>query len=132
MVWCFQFIYTLSHRSNDARLNPMLARNADNHTRKFFMKNLVDLSQANSDISEEEIIQRTVIAGIELYADRLLPISTGAKSTVIFPPELDSKLNAAKDFLGINRQDMVKEAVEFYFRWALYAEHINQSTLDIA
>lgn len=96
------------------------------------MKNLVDLSQTDSDISEEEIIQRTVIAGIEFYADRLLPSSTGAKSTVIFSPELDSKLNAAKDFLGMTRQAMVEEAVEFYFRWSLYSKHINQSTLDIA
>lgn len=110
----------------------MLAGIVNSETRKVIMKDLVDLSQIDSDISEEEIIERAVIAGIEFYADRLLPSSTGAKSTVIFPPELDSKLNAAKDFLGINRQDMVKEAVEFYFRWALYAEHINQSTLDIA
>lgn len=94
------------------------------------MQNLVECSQIDSDISEEEIIQRAVITGIELYADRLLPKSKGAKSTIILSPELDSKLNAAKDFLGMTRQAMIEEAIEYYFRWAIYSKHIDSNTLD--
>lgn len=95
------------------------------------MENLVELSQVDTDISEEEIIQSTVIAGIEFYAGRLLPTSTGAKSTVNISPTLDSKLNAAKDFLGITRQAMIEEAIEYYFRWAIYSKHINSNILDL-
>ena len=95
------------------------------------MENIVELSQIGSEKSEEEIIQRAVIAVIEKYANRLLPTSTGAKSTVILSPELDSKLNAAKDFLGITRQAMIEEAIEYYFRWAIYSKRIDSNTLAL-
>lgn len=95
------------------------------------MNDLVDLSQVDSDISEEEIIERAVIAAIELYADRLKSNSKGAKSTVNLSAEMDSKLNSAKDILKLTRQAMIDEALEYYFRWALYSKHINRSTLGI-
>ena len=94
------------------------------------MKDLMDLSQIDSEISEEEIIERAVIAAIELYAKRLLPTSKRTKSTVYLSPELDSHLNSIKEFLGISRQDLVEEAVMFYTRWRIYARHINRSILD--
>ena len=94
------------------------------------MENVVELSQIDSEISEEEIIERAVIAAIELYAKRLLPTSKRTKSTVYLSQELDSHLNSIKEFLGINRQDLVEEAVWFYIKWRIYARHINRSILD--
>jgi hypothetical protein len=82
-------------------------------------------------ISDEEIIERAVITGIELYSERLLATSRGAKSTVKVNPELDSKLNAASDFLGLTRQAMIQEAIEYYFRLAIYAKHINPNTIGL-
>ncbi len=94
------------------------------------MNDLVSLSQIDSEISEEAIIERAVIAAIELYAKRLLPTSKRTKSTVYLSPELDSHLNSIKEFLNINRQDLVEEAVMFYIRWKIYARHINRSILE--
>lgn len=94
------------------------------------MNDLINLSQIDSEISEEAIIERAVIAAIELYAKRLLLTSKRTKSTVYLSPELDSHLNSIKEFLGINRQDLVEEAVMFYISWKIYARHINRSILD--
>lgn len=82
-------------------------------------------------ISDEEIIERAVIKAVNAYADRLLVTSEGAKSTFIASPEIDSKLNAAKDFLGLTRQYMIHEAIEYYFRFAIYSKHIKPDTIGL-
>ena len=84
---------------------------------------MVGLSQVNADISEDEIIQRAGIAVIELNAKRIIPSTKRTKSTVYFSQKTNSKLNAIKEFLGITRQDLVEEAVDFYLGCAIYSKH---------
>lgn len=95
------------------------------------MKNAINNHVIDFPISEQELTERAVIKGIELYASHLLKTSKGAKSTIQVSPELDSKLNAAKEFLGLSRQTMTEEALELYFKWKIYSKHIRPNTIGL-